>query len=431
MSLKVLPHSIYSRTMVLVGVVTFLLQVTTLVIFFNQMVFPNVQLQVDDFVVELLEFASPENNLRTTSRHQFVKETEALALQPAGWRIPFWYLVEEALVEQTGRPVVIWKEVDTPPGQGRYWIDFIDPERTAKMRVGFSSVREGCLDPPVLLLVLFLVVATSVTSVYFLSRWLVRPIDELQAAVLELGMGEYPLPLPVHGPTEFSTLVRRFNWMVKSVQELTENRSAFLAGISHDLKTPLARMRLSVEMLNAESERDLVNGVVEDLDVMDNLISKAMEYARGEHEVNPVEVDLVELLDGVVERKKRGGVILRWVRPSFSCVRVVDATALQRILSNYIDNASRYGGTEVVELVLQCIQGRVEIAVHDHGPGMPEQDLSRAFQPFYRIDPSRSEQGGGSGLGLAIVKNLASMNGWQVLLRNRPEGGLSAIVRMK
>ncbi len=418
-----LPGSIYSRTMLLVGGVTFLLQLTTFFIIFNQMVLPNVRIQVDEFVDQLLLASESPQGL--DDHTLFQSAPPDLQLHTTIWRIPFWHYVEEALTQRIGVEVSVQQEQGAQLGDGLYWVELPDPQGGLQ-RIGFSPDREGCLNPPVLLMVLLLVVSVSVISVYFLSRWLVRPIDELRLAVGELGLGEYPKPLPEKGPAEFSALVHLFNWMVGRVRSLTENRSTLLAGISHDLKTPLARMRLSVEMLSAEESRDLVEGMVEDLDLMDGMISQALEFARGERPGALQQTELNELLSVLVERKQRDQRAIRWQPLPNPCLCRVDPQALQRILSNYLDNAAHYGGSEPVELRLQCGTERVVIEVLDRGEGIPEGEQEKVFRPFYRLDRSRSHQGGGNGLGLAIVLNLATSCGWEVALDNRSGGGCVA-----
>lgn len=423
--LRQLPRSIYSRTMLLVGLVTFLLQVTTFFIFFNQMVLPNVQKQVEEFVEEIVAYSGAPAEDRGGL---FQQPTAPLQLQPASWRIPFWHFVEEKLEQHYGYPIPMWEEQHRLVGESHYWVDLPRPEGDL-IRIGFSADREGCLNPPVLLLVLLLVVSVSVISVYFLSRWLVRPIEELRMAVGELGMGEYPEPLPERGPAELSSLVHLFNWMVKQVQSLTENRATLLAGISHDLKTPLARMRLSVEMLSKQQDRELVDGVVEDLDVMDGMISEVLTYARGGNEGKRASCNLSLLIDRLVERKGRGGIVVHWEPPSQSCIETIDISALTRILSNLIDNGHRYSGGKPVVVTLQC-EPEVVIEVVDEGEGIPPEQLEQVFQPFYRLEQSRSKDSGGSGLGLAIVKSLSAASGWEVSLHNRSQGGLRATIKL-
>ena len=426
MQLFRMPRSIYSRTMLLVGLVTFLLQITTFVIFFNQMALPTVRIQVGEFVDELQALVTEPQRLEENS--SFFSTIPDLQLQPAKWRIPFWHFVEDELEQRLGKPVMIWEDEGVFLGGGRYWID-LPSVGGELLRIGFLTERKGCLNPPVLLVVLLLVLFVSMVSVYFLSRWLVRPIDELRTAVGEMGMGEYPKPLPEKGPAEFTSLVHMFNWMVKSVQSITENRSTLLAGISHDLKTPLARMRLSVEMLSKEQDRELIEGVVDDLDVMDGMISEVLEYARGGRKGKREAVDINQVITSVVDRKQRGGANIAWA-PSEPCVQPLDITALHRVLSNLIDNGNRYSGGQLINVSLQCGSDEVRIEIEDRGEGVPQESLEKVFQPFYRLEQSRSQDSGGNGLGLAIVKSLSSVNGWRVSLHNRESGGTLARVQI-
>ncbi len=449
-----LPKSIYSRTLVLVGLVTFLLQILTFVIFFRQMVLPNVQVQVEQFVDGLELVTQYPDLLREPEQVRwggaepegedefsgFISPPRGLEVKPASWRIPFWSFVDDELEYRFGEPITMWQSHldQTNHPHDHYWLDLPlqgsleageGAEEIKTIRVGFSADREGCLNPPVLFLVLVMVVTITLISVYFLTRWLVQPINELRGAVGEMGMGEYPDPLPEKGPTEFLSLVTLFNWMVGNIKRMVENRSTMLAGLSHDLKTPLARMRLSTEMLSREQDPDLVEGIEEDLDVMDVMVEDALEFARGGRKGREEEIDLNDVIDEVVERKRRGGMVVNWIRGSLPCVRVVDPSALHRILSNYLENAVRYGGGKIPDVQLHCGYDGVFIVVLDRGVGIPEEDLERVFDPFFRSEKSRSREQGGSGLGLAIVRNLAEVNGWKAELKNRPGGGAIASLR--
>jgi len=437
-----LPKSLYSRTMVLVGLGIFFLQLITFIIFFKQMVMPNVETRVNYFVDALERIRENPSLLRLAGEFDgtekeneftgFILGASDLKIRPAEWRIPFWHFVDDEIEKRFGDPVTMWATDDDPYGHDHdhYWVDLpviwggYKTDQT--VRIGFSQERKGCLNPSVLVLVFVSVVMLSMVLVYFLTRWLVLPINKLRGAVGEMAMGSYPKPLPEKGPAEFSSLVHRFNWMVKSVQNLTENRSTMLVGISHDLKTPLARMRLSIEMLSREQSPELVEGIIDDLDVMDLMISDAMEFARGGKQGKLEIVDLNKVISEVVERKIRGGMHVEWQVSNEQCNREIDSSALHRILSNYLDNGDRYGDGKSLEVRLDCSSEHTVIRVLDRGRGIPEKDMDKVFRPFYRVDESRSDKNGGSGLGLAIVKNLADVNGWKVALKNRLHGGVEA-----
>ncbi|MBC8519216.1 MAG: HAMP domain-containing protein [Gammaproteobacteria bacterium] len=432
--------------MILVGLGIFFLQLITFIIFFKQMVMPNVETRVNHFVDALEKIRENPSLLRLagefdgTERENeftgFILGSPDLKIRPAEWRIPFWHFVDDEIEERFGVPITMWESDHDPYGHdhGHYWVDLPvvwGKHKTGKsIRIGFSQERKGCLNPSVLLLVFLAVFFLSMVLVYYLTRWLLMPINKLRGAVGEMAMGSYPKPLPEKGPAEFSSLVQRFNWMVKSVQNLTENRSTMLVGISHDLKTPLARMRLSIEMLSREQSPELVEGIIDDLDVMDQMISEAMEFARGGKQGKLELTDLNRAITEVVDRKVRGGMRVGWRADSGQCKKEIDLSALHRILSNYLDNGYRYGDGESLEVRLDCSPEHTIIRVLNRGMGIPEKDLKNIFQPFYRVDESRSDKSGGSGLGLAIVKNLADVNGWKVALNNRTAGGIEASLQI-
>ncbi len=417
-----LPDTIRGRTLVLVGAGVLLLQLATFVIFFIHLVAPNLDREADGFVDELYHFVEEGGWGEHPAHRSFYYPPEGpQQLRPASWKIPFWYLVESRLQRRSDYPVVIQEPV-VAEELHRYWVDLPVASSGGVVRVGFSAERRGCIDPVVLLLVLLLVAGLTLLTVYLLSSWLVRPIDELQLAVDELEVGGYPQPLPEQGPRELVVLAQRFNHMVASIERLIDNRSTLLAGISHDLKTPLARIRLGIELMGDEREPELVAGIVEDLDEMDGMITEVLEYVRAENHPSPVPV---ELGGEVVDRHLRGGEgAISWTPPSTPCYRTVDPAAVSRILGNYLHNGLRYGGGTVV-VELRCAGKSVRLEVLDRGEGVPEEDMERVFEPFYRGDGSRSIVKG-SGLGLAIVQNLATLHRWRVGLRNRPGGGVVA-----
>jgi two-component system osmolarity sensor histidine kinase EnvZ len=232
------------------------------------------------------------------------------------------------------------------------------------------------------------------------------------------------LDLPETGPREIAALSRRFNEMTKQVEELLAARTVLLAGVSHDLRTPLARLRLAVEMLVRKPSPQLAAQVEGDIEAMDRLIGDVLTLARGlGHEaVQRVVLSefckkLVLSIPGAADKVQ---------------VEIADVTldvppgALRRILVNLLENALRYGGDQPVSLRAEVEDGRCRIGVLDRGPGIPPDELETVYRPFYRLEASRSVNTGGSGLGLAIVRQLAMAQGWQARLQAREGGGLAA-----
>jgi two-component system osmolarity sensor histidine kinase EnvZ len=239
-----------------------------------------------------------------------------------------------------------------------------------------------------------------------------------------MGRGQTPERLPETGPREIAALSRRFNEMTKQVEELLAARTVLLAGVSHDLRTPLARLRLAVEMLVRKPSPQLAAQVEGDVEAMDRLIGDVLTLARGlGHEavqrvvLSEFCTKLVLSIPGAADKVQ---------------VEIADVTldvppgALRRILVNLLENALRYGGDQPVSLRAELEDGRCRIGVLDRGPGIPPDELEAVYRPFYRLEASRSVNTGGSGLGLAIVRQLAMAQGWQARLQAREGGGLAA-----
>jgi two-component system osmolarity sensor histidine kinase EnvZ len=217
--------------------------------------------------------------------------------------------------------------------------------------------------------------------------------------------------------------------MGEQVEELLANRTTLLAGISHDLRTPLARIQLALGMLSEKPDRDLIDRVLHDVEGMNELIARCLEVSRDFAEQASVRLNLCDLLAEVAAEFAHTGVEIRG-RKGPDCNLSVRPLALRRILANLVDNAVRYGGGKPIDIEYRVDDGRVEVCVLDRGPGIPESEREAVFRPFHRLEPSRSSRTGGSGLGLAIVRQLAAANDWTVELAERPGGGTAACVRV-
>src|SRR4051812_38454916 len=251
------------------------------------------------------------------------------------------------------------------------------------------------------------------------------PLRELTRAAAAIGRGEVPPPILETGPAEVRTLSRAFNQMANDLQRADADRALLLAGVSHDLRTPLSRIRLGVEMLDAKTDASLRDGMVQDVEDIDAVINQFLDFARVSSEAgNQAELDLNELVHSVVERYTRQG---KRVVAHAGAVPVLNLQplAMQRLLTNLIDNALRHGGEEVeVEVEVETAPGRARVSVLDRGPGIPIADAARMLQPFTRLNEARSTAG--SGLGLAIVDRIVKMHGGTIQLLPRDGGGLEA-----
>ena len=254
-----------------------------------------------------------------------------------------------------------------------------------------------------------------------------RPLRALARAAGDLGRGREPTPVPEGGPAEISGVAKAFNQMAADLQRTERERALMLAGVSHDLRTPLARIRLGVEMLDGHVDGALRDGMVQDVEEMDAIVGQFLDFARGGPEgadAATTDTHLDALVARVVERyrakaqpvsAKPGGV------PSLP----LRALAVERLLANLVNNALRHAKTPV-EVETRADGNWAVLSVLDRGPGIPEGDAERMMQPFTRLSTARTDTG--SGLGLAIVERIARMHGGKLELLARAGGGLEARV---
>ncbi len=334
--------------------------------------------------------------------------------------MPYLQFLRDALEKRTQTSIPILVEPGDPT-----WFSVDMPMAGQTIRVSFPRERIGA-QPPLasLLVVIGGTIIILLASLLFVRR-LTGPLANLSQAAARLGRGMVFEPLPETGPRELMALTHSFNQMVTQVTDLMENRTTLLAGISHDLRTPITRMRLALELLHDDVDTSLKNRLTQDLDEMSQLISRSLELARGLGTQEREEIDLQEFIDGVITDYQGNKPEILW-KHSDCCICVIDVLALRRILTNLIDNALRYGGGKPVEVLCDCYDDEVVLRVLDRGEGVPAEKREVVFRPFHRLESSRSSATGGSGLGLAIAKQLSDRNNWQIQLLSREGGGTEA-----
>jgi len=256
-------------------------------------------------------------------------------------------------------------------------------------------------------------------------RWITRPLHVLATAAEALGRDIHRPPLPEDGPLEIQQAARAFNTMQARLSRFIEDRTRILAAMSHDLKTPITRMRLRADLMDDDEVRQRFEA---DLKEMEAMVTHTLEFMRGLGGNEPRQaVDVTALLESLQsDNEAMGRAMLVTGRATAPYVGVV--SLLRRCLANLIDNAVLYGErvTVQVEDSPQCLTLRFL----DEGPGIPPQELDKVFEPFYRLESSRSRETGGTGLGLAIARNIARMHGGDITLRNRPGRGLEAVLAL-
>jgi two-component system osmolarity sensor histidine kinase EnvZ len=380
--------------------------------------------------VELPPQARPYFELELVENHGLVISAEARDLPRYGAVQGYLSLLEERLSQRLAVPVPL------RTGDELVWADV--PMGGVTLQVGFPEDRSNIQPLYVGIIIVVAGVAIVMIASLLIVQRLTRPlVRAARTAERFRGRGEFR-PLPETGPSEIVTLARSFNTMAREVTELLANRTTLLSGVSHDLRTPLARMRVAVELLPDSVPPDLRARFERNLDAMDALIRTSLEFARGVSAAHVEEIDVDALCVGLSEPAD-----VTYVPPADRSGRHVrgDPRALVRVLDNLVNNAVQHGGGAVElgwsrgeaspapagEAVVEGLGAGtgpwIEFRVADRGPGIPPAERDKIFQPFYRLESSRNRSTGGSGLGLAIVKQLCQSHGWWLSVAARSGGG--------
>lgn len=270
------------------------------------------------------------------------------------------------------------------------------------------------------------------------GAWLIvfritRPLKALQEAARKVGAGETAPRLDESGPTELATVAHAFNQMSADLAQIDQDRALILAGISHDLRTPLTRLRMGIEM---SADAELREGMTADVEEMDKTIGQFLDFARSEGGEAPLEVDVAALLAEIAAQYRRRGFKVELAGADAAAATPATTLrarpqALRRAVNNLVDNALRYAGSDLpVELALAAAGAELLIEVSDRGPGIPPQDVERIKRPFARLDAARSNAVG-AGLGLAIVERIARSHNGRLKLLARAGGGLRARLALR
>lgn len=337
--------------------------------------------------------------------------------------------LQEVIQNTLGKETLIAAKVNDVAG---FWISFdidddqywlrLDQERVTPSS-GLQFIGWAAFS-------LFLTLVGAV----FISKLINDPLSRLSSAALLIAKGKRPPPLPEKGPNEIRETNASFNQMMEDLTRIDTDRAVILAGISHDLRTPLTRMQLEVEMANLTVEAR--QGMQFDLTQMDGIIGQFLDYAKPLESVPFEVVNISELLESMVEEAARLPEMV--IRSSIikDLEMLGNTVELYRLFNNLFENAKRYGkspGSTSVKLDIQCSYKNKEkkqgilISIRDHGIGVPDADITRMLRPFTRVDISRS-QANGSGLGLAIVDRIIKRHEGRIRISNHANGGFLVVI---
>ncbi len=320
--------------------------------------------------------------------------------------------------EINGRPG-FWLSIQT--SQADYWLRFDDARIS-------PPLKDSLINWATITFFLTLLGAALI------SKLTNDPLAKLSEAARQVATGKRPHPLPEAGPKEIMETNISFNRMVDDLVRIDADRAVILAGISHDLRTPLARMQLEVEM--AHLEEDAMLGMQTDLQQMDAIIAQFLDYAKPLENMKFEVVNISDLLQQLMDEYSRVPTLLLRTSIDPNLKVMGNPTELRRLFTNIIENARRYGktpGSPVITLDVQCGPKKrdrkptILISFRDHGPGVPEHDIPRLLKPFTRADAARS-QANGSGLGLAIVDRIVKRHHGKLRLYNHHSGGLVTVI---
>lgn len=426
--------SLARQNTVLLAGAFILIELLTLTLFITLVMLPLARRSADDLAGLMVLSAQTWAELPPSTREAFEAElrtSHTLSLRNGlppqahdEWHSPYFYLLEEALAQRTGTLQHLGAE--KIEGALWYWVSL--PAGKGLLTVGLPKSRVGSQLGVALLVTLGGGLILAGGFAVWLARRIKAPLAQLEQASALIGQGKSPRLLPETGPRELVALSRRFNAMAQQVRELLTARTTLLAGVSHDLRTPLARMRLALELLKTSPDIALIERMERDIEQMNRLIGNVLDLARGLEHEPPVSTDLVEFLTEVAEDFSTATCQITVTCPPARLP--LPHFALHRALGNLLQNALRYAPGTPVELVCEMDSKHCRLGVLDRGPGITPDQVQAMLQPFQRLDASRSPVTGGAGLGLAIVKALATANGWQLELGSRPGGGLQAWIEV-
>ncbi len=260
----------------------------------------------------------------------------------------------------------------------------------------------------------------------FAVRKLTKPIITFASAARELGFNLNAPSLPEVGASEIRNTAHAFNKMQDRIKRLIEDRTRMVAAISHDLGTPITRLRLRAEFVENEEQQ---KKMLSDLDDMEVMVNSVMSFARNEASREPrAAVDIRTLLRRICDDKVDAGDSVKLDADGEAVRYVCQPVAMRRALTNLINNAVNYGHEARVSL--QALESGIEIQIDDDGPGIPEESQADVFKPFHRLERSRNRETGGVGLGLSVARTIIRGHGGEIWLKNRSEGGLRVTVSL-
>jgi two-component system osmolarity sensor histidine kinase EnvZ len=433
---RLLPRSLFGQTSLTLSIALILFLVLVIGATLRYILLPVAERSTEDLAALMVLSAQTWAELPPVTRADFERELQSshqLYLTAVEERnapplnnsaVPYVVLLRDALETRLRNRVPAGTLADQ---SGWYWFDI--PMAGRILRIGFNGTRLAGRAPTAVFIIFVVGALFILLTSSLLVHRLTKPLAGLAASVEQVGAGRFPAPIAERGPREIASLGAGFNQMVAKLKRLMASRTVLLAGVSHDMRTPLTHLSLVVEMLPDDLDPRLRHQMQRDLVEMNRLIAQIMELSRGldRQDMNRCEFPRF-VYDLIADYRLSPADII--LTGKGECTLRLSTTALRRILTNLLDNAIRYREGMPIALDVHCSAQCVRIIVSDQGPGIPPALREKVFEPFYRIEESRNRQTGGSGLGLAIVSQLAEVNHWRVSLERNQAGGTDAILEI-
>ena len=436
--MKIFPASLTWRTLAVLVVALVLSQAIALWLFDRYITQPRVAQTTSTFISHLKTLSAALETMPDDQELQFagrIAERDGIRIHRAAENLrvlddrpglkAFHDRLRETFGERTGvfarrgdiagpdrRPRMIYVKI--PAGERDYWVAF--PRQRIERDTVTALITWG-----------FVGVLIAIVSTFFLVWRLNRPLAELARAARQIGQGKDPPPVAETGPREIRQVASAFNQMKEDLRRSERERATFLAGVSHDLRTPLARLRLDVEMLEKKVDPSVQRGMIADLGDVNAIIDQFIDFSRSESGEPLSGVHLAELARACAERALRSGIDVRCDLEEVPLL-LMRPLAMQRLVDNLLVNAGRHAGGEILLRTRNGAAGIV-LSVMDRGPGIPPDMVERLKQPFTRRDEARSGSSG-AGLGLAIAERVATLHDGRLELLPREGGGLEARVTL-
>lgn len=431
---RILPRGLFGRSLLIVVAPMLLLQGIVTYVFFERDLRETTRRMAIDVAADVSLLIAHEDRYKSPMR----EEMRALSARMLRYKITFIPgarvtpslrrhrstiddVLEEVITEQIGEKrhhLVVGGETDL-----NLSVDVHD----GVLRLGVPRERVTVDKPDIF--ILWMVgssfILMGVATVFLRNQ--VRPIERLARAAEAFGKGRAVPDFKPYGAIEVRRAAQAFIDMRERIDRHVQQRTEMLAGVSHDLKTPLTRMKLQLAMMEASPDIDAMRA---DIVEMEHMLNEYLQFARGEGGEQPEETDLGALLSEAasdMERARKSQDRVS-VGAGEGFVLTIRRNAMKRCITNLIDNALKHG--KHVQARLQRIDGFAELVIDDDGPGIPEAQREEAFRPFHRLDEGRNLQKGGVGLGLAIARDIARAHGGDLTLSDSPLGGLRATIRL-